>query len=97
MGHGGWRVSQPAKVQMYSSMMCPFCYRAKALLEHKGIAVEIIDVDTDFALRQQMQARSGRHTVPQIFINDAHVGGCDELYALEHGQQLDGLLAEPAT
>ena len=82
---------------MYSSMMCPFCYRAKALLDHKGVEVEILDVDRDFALRQQMEARSGRHTVPQIFINDAHIGGCDDLYALERGQQLDGLLAQPAT
>lgn len=94
MGNGECGVSQSARVQMYSSMMCPFCYHAKALLDHKGVEVEVFDVDGDFALRQQMETRSGRHTVPQIFINDAHIGGCDELYALERGQQLDSLLAE---
>ena len=86
-----------AHVRMYSSMFCPFCYRAKALLEHKGVNVEILDVDNDFALRQQMETISGRHTVPQIFINGAHIGGCDDLYALESAAELDGLLAAAPT
>jgi glutaredoxin 3 len=81
-----------ARIEMYSSMMCPFCFRAKALLERKNVAVEVYDVDGNFALREQMMQRSGRHTVPQIFIDDQHIGGCDELYQLERESRLDPLL-----
>lgn len=78
---------------MYSSRYCPFCQRAAGLLASKGVAVEIHDVDGDAAVRQDMMARSGRHTVPQIFIGEQHVGGCDELHALEFDGRLDALLA----
>ena len=81
-----------ARIEMYSSMMCPFCFRAKALLERKNVAVEVYDVDGNFALREQMMQRSGRHTVPQIFIDDQHIGGCDELYQLGRESRLDPLL-----
>ena len=85
--------STPHKVVMYATAWCPYCARARELLERKGATFEIIDVDRDPALRQQMMARSGRHTVPQIFIGDLHVGGCDDLHALEAKAGLDPLLA----
>jgi len=86
-----------AKVEVYSSMWCPFCYRAKRLLKKKGVKFEEIDVDSDPAVRAAMRERSaGRHTVPQIFINDSGIGGCDELYALDAQGKLDALLAEAA-
>jgi len=85
----GIRVS---KVEIYSSMWCPFCHRAKRLLKSKGIAFEELDVDADPALRHEMMARSGgRRTVPQIFIDDRHVGGSDELAALDRAGRLNGL------
>jgi len=72
------------KVEIYSSMMCGFCYRAKALLKQKNIPFREIGVDMDFAARKDMQKRAGgRTSVPQIFIDGEHVGGCDELYALD--------------
>lgn len=81
------------KVVMYATQWCPYCARAKQLLESKQANLEIIDVDRDPALRKEMMARSGRHTVPQIFIDDTHVGGCDDLHALEAKGGLDPLLA----
>lgn len=82
-----------AKVEVYSSMWCPFCHRAKKLLKNKGVAFEEIDVDSSAAVRSAMSQRAGgRHTVPQIFINDEGIGGCDELYALERQGKLDPLL-----
>lgn len=81
------------KVAMYATQWCPYCARAKQLLESKQANLEIIDVDRDPALRKEMMARSGRHTVPQIFIDDTHVGGCDDLHALEAKGGLDPLLA----
>ncbi len=80
------------KVVLYSTRYCPFCIRAKQLLETKGVRYKDISVDNNPALRQQMMAESGRHTVPQIWIGDTHVGGCDELFALEYRDQLDSLL-----
>ncbi len=81
-------------VVMYSSMFCPYCSMAKRLLESKGIAYEEISVDLENALRAEMMARAnGRHTVPQIFVGEHHVGGFDDLYALEQAGQLDPLLA----
>ncbi len=81
-----------SKVEIYSSMWCPFCHRAKRLLKSKGIAFEELDVDADPALRHEMMARSGgRRTVPQIFIDDRHVGGSDELAALDRAGRLNGL------
>ena len=83
-----------AKVEIYTTMLCPFCYRAKKLLEKKGVDYTEIDVSTDPSGRAAMRERAGgRHTVPQIFIDGAHVGGCDELYALDQRGALDPLLA----
>ena len=82
-----------AKVVMYATAWCPYCARARELLESKKIDYEVIDVDRDPALRQEMMARSNRHTVPQIFIGDVHVGGCDDLHALNAKAGLDPLLA----
>ncbi len=79
-------------VVMYSSNYCPFCFRAKALLKSKDVAVDERLVDSDPSLRRVMMAESGRHTVPQIWIGDLHVGGCDDLFALEQAGKLDDLL-----
>ena len=80
-------------VVMYSSRFCPFCLAAKRLLAARGVAFEEIDVDFDPERRVEMRARAGgRHTVPQIFVGDHHVGGCDELYALERAGELAPLL-----
>ncbi len=81
-------------IDLYSSRWCGFCMRAKMLLDSKGVEYNEIDVDQDSALRAQMMQRSGRRTVPQIFIDEVHVGGCDDLYALERSGQLDELLAK---
>ena len=77
---------------MYSSDWCPHCSRARRLLEAKGVAYEEIDVDVTPGARGEMVARSGRDTVPQIFIGATHVGGCEELHALEADGRLDSLL-----
>ena len=83
-----------AKVVVYSTLLCPFCHRAKALLRKKGIAFTEIDVGMDCAKRSEMTERAhGRHTVPQIFIGNTHIGGCDDLHALEDEGKLDSLLA----
>ncbi|MBV0934645.1 glutaredoxin 3 [Marinobacterium weihaiense] len=79
---------------IYLTRWCPFCTRAIALLDSKQVKYTVIDVDTDPALRQEMMQRSNRRTVPQIFIGQTHVGGCDELFALERQGQLDALLAD---
>jgi len=87
-----------AQVTMYSSFLCGFCYRAKQLLKQKGVAWEEIDVLTHPGRKKEMIERAnGKRTVPQIFINGQHVGGCDELYALEREGRLDALLKETAT
>ena len=81
-------------VRMYTTPICPYCVRAKSLLKKKGVDVEEIDIFMDEAARAKMQADSGgARTVPQIFIGDTHVGGCDELHALEKAGKLDALLA----
>ncbi len=81
-------------VRMYATATCPYCLRAKQLLAHKGVtAIEEIRVDLEPAQRRAMMALTGRHTVPQIFIGDTHVGGCDDLMALEARGGLDALLA----
>ncbi len=80
-------------VVMYSTGWCPYCDRARALLERKGVGFREVKVDADPAERQVMLARSGgRRTVPQIFIGDRHVGGFDDLYALDKAGELDELL-----
>jgi glutaredoxin 3 len=81
-------------VIIYTTPMCPYCVRAKSLLGKKGVAFEEVDVMMDVKARGAMQEKSGgARSVPQIFIGDTHVGGCDELYALEREGKLDGLLA----
>ena len=83
-----------AKVLMYSTAVCPYCVRAEQLLRQKGVAeIEKIRVDLEPERRDEMIARTGRRTVPQIFIGDTHVGGCDDLYALDRAGKLDPLLA----
>ncbi len=80
-------------VTIYLTRWCPFCTRAIALLDSKQVEYTAIDVDADPALRQEMMQRSNQRTVPQIFIGQTHVGGCDDLFALERQGQLDPLLA----
>ena len=71
-------------VKMYTTQVCPFCIRAKALLKQRGVAqIEEIRIDLDASQRDHMMAITGRRTVPQIFIGDTHVGGCDDLMALD--------------
>jgi glutaredoxin 3 len=84
------------RIVMYSTDWCPYCARARGLLEGKGVAYEVIDIDEHPEARAQMMARSGRRTVPQIFIGDTHVGGCDDLYALDAAGGLDPLLKSGA-
>ncbi len=82
-----------ATVVMYTTAYCPYCMQAKALLRHKGVAFEEVDVSADDALRDKMVRESGRRTVPQIFINGEPIGGFDELRALDAEGTLDQLLA----
>ncbi len=83
-----------ATVEMYTKMFCPYCVRAKSLLERKGVNVNEIAVDRGGELKLEMiQRAGGRMTVPQIFINGRHVGGCDDLFELEGAGKLDELLA----
>lgn len=77
---------------LYGTRFCPFCMRAKQLLSFKNIEFEEIRVDQDAEQRAIMRERSGRTSVPQIFIGDHHIGGCDELHALERSGELDKLL-----
>jgi glutaredoxin 3 len=84
-------MSTPAVV-MYTTSWCPYCERARRLLKSKGAAFNEIDVESAPEKRAEMQTRSGRRTVPQIFIGDHHVGGSDDLHALEAAGKLDGLL-----
>lgn len=82
-----------AAVEIYSTMFCGYCMRAKRLLSQKNVAFTEYDLFAEPARRREMIARSGgRTTVPQIFINGTHIGGCDELYALEREGKLDSLL-----
>lgn len=81
------------KVLMYTTQVCPYCLRAKALLKQRGVeAIEEVRVDLDPAQRDAMMERTGRRTVPQIFIGDTHVGGCDDLMALDQRGGLMPLL-----
>ena len=81
-----------APVTVYSTRVCPYCMRAKALLDDKQVPYSEILVDVDTDKRAEMMEKSGRRTVPQIFIGATHVGGFDELYALERDGKLDALL-----
>ena len=81
-------------ITMYSTAVCPYCVRAERLLRAKGVVdIEKVRIDLDPMRRNEMMDRTGRRTVPQIFIGDTYVGGCDELYALEHEGRLAPLLA----
>jgi glutaredoxin 3 len=84
-------MTQPA-VTMYTSAWCPYCRRAKELLAQKKVDVSEIDVEDDLKFREEMIARSNRRTVPQIFVGDKHVGGCDDLFELDRSGELDRLL-----
>ncbi len=84
-----------ARVRMYTTQVCPYCHRAKALLHRRGVGrIEEIRVDLDPAQRAAMVAATGRRTVPQIFIGDTHVGGCDDLIELDMRGELLPLLGE---
>jgi glutaredoxin 3 len=81
------------RVRMYLTDWCPFCQRAKELLKSKGVTeIEELHIVLDANGRAELQAKTGRRTVPQIYIGDMHVGGCQELFALDNAGQLDGLL-----
>ncbi len=80
-------------VEIYTTQTCPYCIAAKGLLKKKGVAYKEIDVGADPALRQAMTERAGRRSVPQIFIGGIHVGGCDDLHALDQAGKLDPMLA----
>ncbi len=83
-----------AETTIYTTMLCPYCHRAKSLLKKKGVSYKEIDVGMDADLRDEMTRKAnGGYTVPQIFIGDVHVGGCDDLYAMERAGNLDALLA----
>ena len=82
-----------AKVTIYTKPFCPYCIRAVSLLKKKGVAYTEIEASSDPARRQEMIQRAGRATFPQIFIGERHIGGCDEMMALEFNGQLDPLLA----
>ncbi|NJM00090.1 MAG: glutaredoxin 3 [Synechococcaceae cyanobacterium SM2_3_2] len=87
-----------AKVEIYTWQTCPFCIRAKQLLQRKGVEFIEYAIDGDNAARQQMAERAhGGRSLPQIFINDQHVGGCDDIHALERRGQLDPLLQASAS
>lgn len=81
-----------AKIEIYTKATCPYCHRAKALLSAKGVSFEELPIDGNAEKREEMIQRSGRTTVPQIFIDAQHIGGCDDLYALDSRGGLDPLL-----
>jgi glutaredoxin 3 len=82
-------------VVIYTTRFCPYCVRAKQLLTHKDVDFTEIAVDGNRELRRDMEAKSGRYTVPQIWVGDRHVGGCDDLYELERRGELNSLLFAP--
>jgi glutaredoxin 3 len=79
-------------VTIYTTPICPYCLSAKQLLKRKAVAYTEIDVSRDASARETMMIKSGRHTVPQIWIGGRHIGGCDDLYDLDRAGQLDPLL-----
>ena len=81
------------KVLIYTASLCGYCRMARELLKTKGVAFDEVDVTNAQERRAEMQTRSGRNTVPQIWIGERHVGGCDDLFALDHAGELDTLLA----
>ncbi|MCP1336150.1 glutaredoxin 3 [Futiania mangrovi] len=83
-------------ITIYTTMMCPYCSRAKSLLKRKGASFTEIDVTFEPGIRREMAEKAGRTSVPQIWIGDRHVGGCDELFALDAAGELDPLLSGAA-
>ena len=81
-----------ARVEMYVKTFCPYCYRAEMLLESKGVEFETYLLDSAERRQEMIERANGRTTVPQIFIDDHHVGGCDDLYALDREGKLEQLL-----
>jgi glutaredoxin 3 len=84
-------MSEPG-ILLYTTGWCPYCERAKALLNRKGLSFREVDVETDPSVREEMMVRSGRRSVPQIFVGDTHVGGFEELYALDRAGKLEQLV-----
>ncbi|MFL0804099.1 MAG: glutaredoxin 3 [Agarilytica sp.] len=82
-----------SEITIYTTKYCGYCYRAKALLDGKGVTYTEIAMDGDRQGRKELAQKSGQHTVPQIWIGEKHIGGCDELTALDSVGQLDALLA----
>jgi glutaredoxin 3 len=80
------------RITLYVTGWCPYCQRARGLLAGKSVAFDEINVEDDERFRDEMIARSGRNTVPQIFIGDRPIGGCDDLFALDHSGELDRLI-----
>ncbi len=89
---GSWDADEMHKVTIYTASLCPYCHMAKQLLRTKGIGYVEIDVTGQAELRAEMSAKAGRSTVPQIWIGQIHVGGCDDLYCLDRAGKLDELL-----
>lgn len=90
-------MTAPVEITIYTTRACPYCRRAKDLLQKKNLAYREISVDGDFEARAQMTARAnGRTTVPQIFFGETHIGGCDDLYDLHYDGKLESALAEAA-
>lgn len=85
------------EITLYTTKICPYCIMAKRLLDRKGVTYKEINVDGKPGLREEMMALTKRRTVPQIYIGDVHVGGFEELYALDQQQKLDSLLADTET
>jgi glutaredoxin 3 len=83
-----------SEILIYTSSICPYCIMAKRLLDRKGLKYTEINVDKEPGIREEMMAKTKRRTVPQIYIGDFHVGGFDELYALERDKKLDNLLSD---
>ncbi len=82
------------RIQMYTTAVCPYCVRAEQLLKQRGVSdIEKIRIDLEPERKDEMIARTGRRTVPQIFIGDRHIGGCDDLYAVDRAGELVPLLA----
>jgi len=90
-------MTAPVEITLYTTRSCPYCRRAKELLQKKNLAYREINVDGDYEARTQMSKRAnGRSTVPQIFFGDTHIGGCDDLYELHYDGKLDSLLSDLA-
>ncbi|MFM1886516.1 MAG: hypothetical protein RL026_1673 [Pseudomonadota bacterium] len=81
-----------APVVVYATSWCPYCHRVRALLDRKGVAYTLVDIDSVPGAREEMQQRSGRTSVPQVFVGERHLGGCDDTHALDAKGELDPIL-----